>query len=95
MPYADPANQRLPFASSSDTSHDAAVAARTTAPDQRARYFSWLASCGVAGGTDAEAETALTMRRSSICARRNELMTDGKVVKTDARRSGCAVWRAA
>lgn len=92
MPYLDSASYELPFQSGSDTSRAAAVAMRETASTQRERYYQWLAD-RVQGGTDGEAEVELAMRRSSVCARRNELMKAGRVLKTDWRRVGCAVWR--
>jgi hypothetical protein len=107
MPYLDTANQALPFQAGSDTSHDAAVEAQAFAGTQQARYLAWLTSKGAHGGTDAEAEAELGMRRQSICARRGELMKRGAVGPrgwtygdTDrphdahVRRGGCAVWRA-
>ena len=93
MPYLEPASYELPFAAGSETSRDAAVAIRETASTQRERYFRWLAG-RVHGSTDAEAEASIPMRRSSICARRNELMKAGRILKTDWRRGGGTVFRA-
>lgn len=93
MPYAAPAQRELPYASGSDTSHDAAVVAGAFSELQRDRYLRWLQSRGEFGGTDGEAEKQLAMRRSSVCARRNELMKDGRIVKAARRRNGCQVWR--
>lgn len=85
-------NAELPFQSDSDTSHDAAVAAECFAASQRSRYFVWLLGKREHGGTDAEAEHELQMRRSSVCARRNELRAKNLVSKTGRRRGGCTVW---
>lgn len=93
MPYAS-VNRELPFASGSDTSHEAAVQAESFAANQRTRYFIWLLSKGTYGGTDAEAEVELSMRRSSVCARRNELKAKGSVFNSGVRRGGCTAWRA-
>ena len=92
MPYLEPANYELPYQSGSDTGRDAAESMREAAATQRERYIRWLAD-RLHGGTDWEAEVELTMRRSSVCARRNELMKAGRIVKTDWRRFGCTVWR--
>lgn len=75
------------------TSHDAAVAADAFAGTQRERYYAWLAG-RVQGGTDGEAEAELGMRRSSVCARRNELMKQQRVVARATRRGGCQVFEA-
>jgi hypothetical protein len=85
----------LPWAPHSDTSHDAAIAAEAFAGRQQVQYLTWLRSRGQRGGTDAEAEAEIPMRRSAVCARRNEAMRCGLVVKTDQRRGACAVWCAA
>lgn len=95
MPYLDSTQPALPWQSGSDTSHTAAERARIFAGEQGARYFAWLTARGAHGGTDAEAERALSMRRSSICARRNELREAKLVWRSSARRGGCAVWRVA
>ncbi len=89
MPYADPAAQQLPFASGSDTSHDAAVAARRFAGSQRERLLQFYVQRGRVGATDSEACAAVGLSRSSCCARRAGLMHDGLVVRLDgARRAG-------
>lgn len=93
MPYADSANGELPFQTGSDTSHDAAVAAKAFNGRQQTQYREWLALKGEDGGTDKEAAKELEMERSSICARRGELKKAGRVIDTERRRSGCAVWR--
>lgn len=92
MPYIDAVQRALPWQSGSDTSHDAAAAARSFSGRQRQMYLDWLRAKGPIGGTDAEAEVELAMRRSSVCARRNELL--GVIYKTAWRRFGCAVWMA-
>lgn len=93
MPCADPANGELPFQSGSETSHDAAVAAKEFNGRQQTQYREWLERKGEHGGTDKEAEQELKMARSSICARRGELKKAGRVIDTETRRGGCAVWR--
>lgn len=93
MAYADTAQQSLPYAPQSETSRESAIAAGAFATNQREQYFRWLQSKGDFGGTDGEAERQLKLRRSSVCARRNELRTAARVVKTDRRRDGCEVWR--
>lgn len=75
------------------TSHGAAVKAESFAATQRERYYAWLKD-RIEGGTDGEAEVELMMRRSSVCARRNELIRQGRVMDWQHRRFGCTVWRA-
>jgi hypothetical protein len=91
MPYADTAQARLPYASGSETSRDAAIRALAFAETQEARYFRWLSQRDQ-GGTDAEAEREIPMKRQSVCARRNELVNRGLVINTGLRRGHCAVW---
>lgn len=74
MPYVQPAQQALPWQSGSETSHEAAMAAGECAVTQRQKVYSFLARHGRRGATDEEIEQALSMRRSSVCARRNELV---------------------
>lgn len=94
MPYLLPATRALPFQSGSETSHDAALGARTFSGDQERRYFEWLRARGAYGATDAEAALGTGIRLSSICARRNRLVSAGLVERTDQRRARGAVWRA-
>lgn len=93
MPYLQSSTYELPFQSGSETSRDAAIAIEPVAETQRERYFAFVALAGTQGRTDAEAESWLRMRRSSVCARRNELMKAGRIVQTDRRRKGCTVYR--
>jgi len=92
MPYLDSTAQRLPYESTSETSREAAQAAQVFAGAQGQRYLRWLSDQGLVGGTDKEAHAALGLERSSICARRDEWVKAGRVVKTDRRRDKCAVW---
>ncbi len=89
MPYTQ---HDLPWAPGSETSHKAAIRAEAFSDTQGDRYYRWLLGRGLIGATDAEAEALIPMRRSSICARRAEHMKAGRIVKTDQRRNGCAVW---
>lgn len=89
MPYTQGG---LPYAPQSDTSYDAAVQAKQFARTQREQYAAWVRARGEHGATDAEAEIEIPMRRSSVCARRNELEKTRVIVKTDRRRGGCAVY---
>ena len=61
---------------------------------QREQYYNWLASCGDFGATDEEASISRRMRVASVCARRNELVRLGRVVKTDRIRNRGHVWKA-
>lgn len=92
MPYVDPAQTSLPYQQGSDTSYDAAVQAKQFARTQREQYAAWVRARGEFGATDAEAEQGIPMRRSSVCARRNELEKARVIQKTDRRRGGCAVY---
>jgi hypothetical protein len=101
MSYTDPGRERLPYQGTLDwTSHEAATKARRFAGRQGTRLLAWYRSRGEAGSTDHEAAVALGMARSSICARRNELMVSGLVERRgDRRRVGQfgveqQVWRA-
>lgn len=73
MPYADPAQHALPWQSGSDTSHEAARAARGKAAMDRERLRCLYVSHPVHGVTDHEAHEATGLDINVICARRNEL----------------------
>lgn len=81
----------LPF-QNHDASRDAAVRAEAFAAPQLRLYLNFLIAKGEHGATDREAEEQIPMRRSSICARRNELVRDGLVKDVGIRRQGCGVW---
>jgi len=93
MPYADPVNYALPFISNSETSREAAVTAKSFAPTQLDRYFTWLLAQGSRGGTDKEASAALGIARMSLCCRRMELKRAGLIEQTGYKRDGCAAVR--
>jgi hypothetical protein len=82
MPYASPAQQALPYQSGSDTSHEAARAARGKAETDRERLRHLYARHAVTGVTDHEAHDMTGLDINVICARRNEL----KAVKVARRR---------
>src|SRR5687768_3361855 len=90
MPYTQAG---LPWAPRSDTSHDAAVRAKNFAFGQRARVLAWVRARGRHGATMGEAEREMPIKRSSACGRFNELETAGEIIKTSARRNGCAVYQ--
>lgn len=92
MAYADPANQQLPFQSGSETSHDAAVAARAFVGQQGARVYAFIVACGVFGATQREIADRLNIGRPSVCARVRALEQCRDVRKTERRRDGCAVY---
>ena len=48
-------------------------------------------SCGYAGATSKEIALALRVELNTISGRCTELVAEGRVVKTDRRREGCAV----
>jgi len=81
----------LPF-SEPTTSREAALAMQPFAETQRDRLEAFYRSRGLYGATDVEVEVLHGIRRQSCCARRNELLKLGRVVKTDQRRSHCAVY---
>lgn len=98
MPYLDSANMALPFQAESETSRAAAEAMVSASITQRQRLYAYYATKGQGGSTDEEAEVALDLRRSSICARRAELLKAGLVEAAPQTRtgsSGCRlqVWR--
>lgn len=83
----------LPYQPASATSRDAAERARAFVGPQGERVRAWYQQRGAAGGTQAEASAALSIGRPSICARTRALEELGQLVKTEARRQGCAVYR--
>lgn len=91
MPYLDPANYELPFASKSDTSRDAALKAQRFVGKQGIEVLAWFMAQGERGGTQKECERA-GFTRSSVCARVNALEKVGNLMKTEQRRDGCAVY---
>lgn len=92
MPYLDPANRALPYQSDSDTSRDAAVAAKPTASKQRQAVLDYCRIWHRWGRTQKDVSRDLGIPRASVAARVNELATAGDLVKTTARREGCAVY---
>lgn len=92
MPYLDSSIPALPF-SDQETSREAAVKAKLFAKTQRDRVEWWYRTCGASGMTDKMMCELAGLSRQSLCARRNELMKLGRVVKTNRRRrNGCAVY---
>jgi hypothetical protein len=83
----------LPFVSH-DASRDAALRAESFSGRQLRTYLAFVVAKGSHGATDREAEEQIPMRRSSVCARRNELLREELIIDTGLRRCGCAVWRA-
>ena len=73
MPWVDSAQQQLPYQSGSDTSHEAARAAASSAPSQRATLTAQYRRHAFAGVTDHEMSEATGLPINVICARRNEL----------------------
>ena len=74
MPWSDSAQQRLPYQSGSDTSHDAAVMVGVTGrADTQRLVMAALYRAHRAGLTDAEMAHHTGYQISAICARRNEL----------------------
>ena len=93
MPYALPASYELPFQSTSDTSRDAALKAARFVGQQGLDVMGWFRAQGEHGGTQRECSEALGIGRPSVCARVNALEKQGRMVKTDERRAGCAVYK--
>lgn len=92
MPYTQ---HGLPFASGSDTSLDAAIAAHGFVGEQGARVLAWVQARGAFGATQKEAEAALGIGRPSLCARFLALELIGALRNTRAKRDKCAVYTAA
>lgn len=82
----------LPWQAGSDTSHDAAVKASAFSGRQAANVYAFIRTSGSAGVTQREASDYLDIGRPSICARFRELEQAGRIVKTTARREGCACY---
>jgi len=91
MAYLRPATYELPF-SNPDTSRDAAVQAQTFSGTQRQRVLDWFRSRGWFGGTMAECEVSLSLKRQSICARVMELRQAKQLTQTDDVRDRCRVF---
>lgn len=72
--------QMPPFQPGSATSEAAAVAAMESAPTRREEVYEFLKSRGEHGATDDEIQQALGYPRSSVGARRNELMNEGLII---------------
>lgn len=89
MPYT---TDGVPFQSHSDTSRDAAIRAAAFVGDQGMRVRHFIVWCGSRGATQKEIAAALTIARSSVAARVNALEQAGEVVKSTARRDGCAAY---
>lgn len=93
MPYLQPSIFEQPYQAGSDTSHDAAVAARKFIGRQGLTVLAWFASRGAYGGTQREAAEALNLGRPSICARTHALEQTGQLVKLPGTtRQRCAVY---
>jgi len=87
MAYVNVLTPSLPFSDTvGGTSYDAAVHAHQFAGSQRERLLAWFQQRGARGSTDRETEVGLGMSRSSVCARRNELIALGLVVKDEGHR---------
>jgi hypothetical protein len=69
-----------------DTERAAAEKILPKTGTQRARVLAAVVEAGLYGVTDAELETHLNLRRSSICGRRNELAEGGWVRDSGKRR---------
>lgn len=91
MPYLD-ANYSLPYASQSETSRDAALAMQPHVETQEATVYRWFVARGSDGGTQRECSQDLWIGRPSVAARVHALERQGRLVKTDRRRAGCAVY---
>lgn len=85
------------FQQHSDTSHDAAVSVRESAPTMRERVYRAIAS-SMTGLTDQEIGDVLSMKGDTVRPRRVELVGEGRVMSagTRATRSGrrAVVWTA-
>src|SRR5487761_2209464 len=85
------------FQQHSDTSHDAAVSVRESAPTMRERVYRAIAS-SMTGLTDQEIGDVLSMKGDTVRPRRVELVGKGRVMSagTRATRSGrrAVVWTA-
>jgi len=90
--YLDSANYELPYQSRSDTSKDAAQAAAKFVGRQGEAVYGWFVLRGLTGGTQRECREALGIGRPSVAARVHALECCGRLVKTAARRDGCAVY---
>jgi hypothetical protein len=93
MPYTQ-TQPSLPYASQSETSHEAAMKARSFSGEQAFRVLAFIRWNGADGCTQKEAEQALEIGRPSLCARFRELEQAGQIVKTAKRRQGCVVYKA-
>lgn len=88
MPYL--AQLGLPYASGSDTSRDAAIAAASFVCAQGRLVLAYIRQRGSA--TQREASEGLGIGRPSCCARFRALELCGAIAKTSARRQACAVY---
>lgn len=69
-----------------DTERAAAAAVLPRSGTQRARVYELLRAASERGMTDWELVDSLGMLRSSVCARRNELIREGWVIDSGRRR---------
>lgn len=92
MPYtAD-----IPWAKGSQTSYEAALAARKFVSRQGLEVYRWLVWRRAYGGTQVEAALALGIARPSLCARFRGLEQAGAIrCNKTRRRDGCAVYEIA
>ena len=91
MPYADVLTPELPWASGSETSHDAAVRARDFVGPQGAAVLAVIADSG--GLTQKEIAARGGWGRPSVCALVRALELAGDIEKVPGlRRDGCAVY---
>jgi hypothetical protein len=84
-----------PFAAGSQTSFEAALRASSFVSKQGLEVYRWLRDRGSYGGTMAEAEAALSIKRQSLCARFRALEQTGAIRKAEKKRSGCGVYEIA
>lgn len=83
------------FANGSETSYEAALKASAFISQQGLVVYRWLRDRHSYGGTMAEAEQGLGIKRQSLCARFRALEEAGAIRKTEKKRGGCQVYELA
>lgn len=90
MPYT--AQQTLPYAAGSDTSHEAAVKARDFVGPQGDAVWAYVRGWGLYGATQKEISAGTGIGRASVAARCHALWRQARLEKLDTKREGCAVY---
>lgn len=98
MPYGRTSSlfdvPEAPYQAGSDTSREAALAAKRFIGQQGIAVLEFFARMADYGATQKEASSVLEISRASMAARVNALERAGRLLKTGRRRGKCEVYQA-